>query len=71
MLVLAPIMCILVGIAVSSTLANYVGNMEVFGSSAEKPKARTIEPTTGKGGSKGGKHREDRDNYPYKQEVFP
>ena len=65
MLVLAPIMCILGGIAVSSTLANYVGNMDLFG------KSKATDSTIGGGGkgpSKGGKHHRE-DNYPYKNEV--
>jgi len=68
-------MCILGGIAVSSTLNSYVGNMELFGSSSEKAKGKTADSssaTTGstKTGTKGGKQREEKDNYPYKQEVI-
>lgn len=70
MLVLAPIMCILGGIAVSNTIANYIGNMELFGAS-EKEKTKSgrqaDSAATGKAATKGGKHKED--NYPYKQEV--
>lgn len=68
MLVLAPIMCILGGIAISSTLANYVGNMDLFG----KSKATDSTGTSvggGKSASKGGKHHKE-DNYPYKNEVI-
>ena len=53
MLVLAPVMCILAGIAVSSTLSNYMKNLDsvtVHNVKHEK------------------KEKEDK-NYPYKNEV--
>ena len=64
MLVLAPVMCILGGIAISSTLSNYIGNLDLFGTTEKKSgtKDSTVGKTYGKGGKKD-------DNYPYKQEV--
>lgn len=64
MLVLAPIMCILGGIAISSTLGNYIVNLDLFGTTEKKniTKDSVAGKTYGKGGKKD-------DNYPYKQEV--
>ncbi|KAL3100846.1 hypothetical protein niasHT_025758 [Heterodera trifolii] len=79
MLVLAPIMCILGGIAVSSTLGNYVVNVDLFGAEKSKGKSTGSENAAEKGGKAGGGgksggsgaaryHRGD-ENYPYKQEI--
>uniref|UniRef100_A0A914HWW0 Dolichyl-diphosphooligosaccharide--protein glycosyltransferase subunit STT3A n=1 Tax=Globodera rostochiensis TaxID=31243 RepID=A0A914HWW0_GLORO len=57
MLVLAPIMCILGGIAVSSTLSSYIANVDLFsGSGGEKPKGKptAAEVSAEKGGKAGG-----------------
>ena len=64
MLVLAPIMCILGGIAVSSTLGNYIANLDLFGTTEKI--CGTNDTVGGKSYGKVGKK---EDNYPYKQEV--
>uniref|UniRef100_A0A914LVN6 Dolichyl-diphosphooligosaccharide--protein glycosyltransferase subunit STT3A n=1 Tax=Meloidogyne incognita TaxID=6306 RepID=A0A914LVN6_MELIC len=64
MLVLAPIMCILGGIAVSSTLGNYIANLDLFGTTEKK--SGTKDAVGGKSYGKVGKK---EDNYPYKQEI--
>ena len=59
MLVLAPVMCILAGIGVSTTLNTYMKNMDpIFG-------AKKSEPTTKKGARKSTAEL----NYPIKNEV--
>ncbi|CAK5075024.1 unnamed protein product [Meloidogyne enterolobii] len=64
MLVLAPIMCILGGIAVSSTLGNYIANLDLFGTTEKKSGSKDTV-----GGKSYGKVGKKEDNYPYKQEI--
>lgn len=66
MLVLAPIMCILGGIAVSGILSNYIPNMDLFDTKQEN---KTLSNNTKKDVSKNVKKQKD-DNYPYKNQVF-
>ena len=44
MLVLAPVMCILSGIAVSGLLSSFMKNLEVFGSRSKKKKIDVTYP---------------------------
>lgn len=59
MLVLAPIMCVLGGIAVNGILSAYMKNVELSDAKTAKPKTDA---------SKNPK-KEKQDNYPYKSEV--
>lgn len=70
MLVLAPIMCILGGIAISSTLSNFIKNIDV---SKEKKTQQTsltnLNKSKPESFSKNLKKQKE-DNYPYKSEVI-
>jgi hypothetical protein len=60
MLVLAPVMCILSGIGISSILYSYMKNLDT---------APTSKSSSASGGSSSEKKRKSDDNYPKKSEV--
>ncbi|TKR71663.1 hypothetical protein L596_019225 [Steinernema carpocapsae] len=67
MLVLAPVACVLGGIAVSSTLNSYMPNVDATATSEALKKDGAKKETPAKKDSK--KDKEKSDNYPYKSEV--
>ncbi len=64
MLVLAPVMCILSGIGISSVLVTYMKNIEASAAEQSAPAANS---TSGKGGEK--KAKKGDENYPKKSEA--
>uniref|UniRef100_A0A915CR64 Dolichyl-diphosphooligosaccharide--protein glycosyltransferase subunit STT3A n=1 Tax=Ditylenchus dipsaci TaxID=166011 RepID=A0A915CR64_9BILA len=71
MLVLAPIMCVMGGIAVSGTLTSFIKNIDLGTTTTDKPttsSSSSAKPTKSEVSFKTTKKQKD-DNYPYKSEI--